>query len=75
MKDLTFAKKFWRHSKKSLNREFWQKQQKQSITAKEIKELKQNLLFTIDQKKLFTELNRHTQESNKILDADQSPLF
>ena len=37
-----------------------------------IKQFKQNRLFTVDQKKLFAELNGQTQESNEILDADQS---
>ena len=40
-----------------------------------IKQYKQNRLFTIDQKKLFAELNGKTKESNEIPDADQSPLF
>ena len=35
-----------------------------------IKQFKQNRLFTVDQKKLFAELNGQTQESNEILDAD-----
>ena len=40
-----------------------------------IKQYKQNRLFTIDQKKLFAELNGKTKESNEIPDADQSRLF
>ena len=40
-----------------------------------IKHFKQNWLFTIDQKKLFTEFNGQTQESNEISDADQSRVF
>ena len=40
-----------------------------------IKQYKQNRLFTIDQKKLFAELNWKTNESSGIPDADQSRLF
>ena len=40
-----------------------------------IKHFKQNWLFTIDQKKLLTELNGQTQESNEIPDANQSRVF
>ena len=40
-----------------------------------IKHFKQNRLFTIDQKKLFTEFNGQTQESNETSDADQSRVF
>ena len=40
-----------------------------------IKQYKQNRLFTIDQKKLFAELNRKTKESNEIPDADQSRVL
>ena len=40
-----------------------------------IKYFKQNRLFTIDQKKLFAELNGKTQESNEIPDVDQSRVF
>ena len=37
-----------------------------------IKQCKQNRFFTIDQKKLFAELNGKTKEKNEIPDADQS---
>ena len=40
-----------------------------------IRQYKENRLFTIDQKKLFSELNGNTKESNEILDADQSQVF
>ena len=40
-----------------------------------MKHFKQNRLFTIDQKKVFTEFNGQTQESKEISDADQSQVF
>ena len=40
-----------------------------------IKQCNQNRFFTIDQKKLFTELNGKTKESNEIPEADQCQLF
>ena len=40
-----------------------------------IKQYKQSRLFTIDQKKLFAELNGKIKESNEIPDADQSRVF
>ena len=40
-----------------------------------IKEYKEHRLFTIDQKKLFAELNGKIKESNEIPDADQSRVF
>ena len=40
-----------------------------------IKQYKKSRLFTIDQKKLFAELNEKIKESNEIPDADQSRVF
>ena len=40
-----------------------------------IKQYKKSRLFTIDQKKLFAELNGKIKESNEIPDADQSRVF
>ena len=40
-----------------------------------IKQNKQHRLFTIDQKKLFAELNEKIKESNEIPHADQSRVF
>ena len=40
-----------------------------------IKQYKQNRLFTIDQKKLFAELNGKTKDSNEIPDSDQCRVF
>ena len=40
-----------------------------------IKQYKKSRLFTIDQKKLFAELNGKIKQSNEIPDADQSRVF
>ena len=40
-----------------------------------IKQYNKSRLFTIDQKKLFAELNGKIKESNEIPDADQSRVF
>ena len=40
-----------------------------------IRQNNQNRLFTIEQKKLFAELNGKNKESNEIPDSDQSRVF
>ena len=75
MKNLESIKEAQGQYQRSLNREFWQKQQKQSVTLKELGNISKINSLLLIRKKLFLELNGKTKESNEIPDADQSRVF